>query len=197
MGPGIGIRGQPVLWEHGGQVIRWTPGWFVRWESANLSSATGAAVSRRRRSTVASSDQRKSCSRILMARSRGCRALAAKNWSSLTLKRQSTSVTDGLGHLDRLGGVSLIGSSAAMATYEIGLTCERGATHVQIGIDRQRTDCQHFDPRWPTQVKNRPLTHRSLRWRTWRDYASPDGAGCPSAARCVFEPEHQVPQKVW
>ncbi len=62
-------------------------------------------------------------------------ALAAKNWSSLTLRQQSTSVTDGLGHLDRIGEVSLIGSSPAMATYEIGLTYQRGATQVQIGID--------------------------------------------------------------
>jgi hypothetical protein len=62
-------------------------------------------------------------------------AVAAKNWSSLTLEQESTSVTGGLGHLDRIGGVSLIGLSPAMATYEIGLTYQRGATHDQIGID--------------------------------------------------------------
>jgi hypothetical protein len=62
-------------------------------------------------------------------------ALAAKNWSSLTLEQESTSVTGGLGHLDRIGGVSLIGLSPAMATYEIGLTYQRGETHDQIGID--------------------------------------------------------------
>jgi hypothetical protein len=61
--------------------------------------------------------------------------LAAKNWSSLTLKQESISVTHRLGHLDRISGVSLINASPAMATYEIGLTYRRGSAHAQIGID--------------------------------------------------------------
>ena len=75
------ISGRPPssrrpLWKHAGQVICWTPGWSVRWPSASSSSAADAAVSRRRRSMTALSDQRKSCSRILTARSLGYRAIA-------------------------------------------------------------------------------------------------------------------------
>ncbi len=61
--------------------------------------------------------------------------LAAKNWSSLTLKQESISVTNRLGDLGRIGGVSLIDTSPAMDTYEIGFTYRSGSAHVQIGID--------------------------------------------------------------